>query len=78
MSEERRPTGDLLVLIFGITLCALIVLAGITALMLLIFRPDVDTTTRLVSAVATALNTVVGLLAGFLAGRHTPKRRNGS
>lgn len=81
-NEERRllagrSTSDLLVLLLGLTLCSALMLAGITALVLLMARPDLDPT-RILSAVAGAFNTLIGLLAGFLAGRHTPRKDEGS
>ncbi len=74
-----RPTTDLLVLMVAGTICASVLFGGLTAGFLLIFRPESDTG-KVVVLISDVLNTLIGLLAGFLAGRsdaaYTSMKRN--
>lgn len=63
-----RPTTDLLVLMVAGTICLSVLVGGATAGFLLLFRPDSDTG-KIVVLISDVLNTLIGLLAGFLAGR---------
>lgn len=71
MSE--RGTADIVVIMLTATLCAIVLSAGLSLLILSIFRPDADLT-PLIGAVSHALTTMIGLLAGFLAGRSLLRR----
>ena len=64
----ERETTDLVVLIVTVTICSIVVLAGITLLVLVLFYPEVDSR-PLSSAVSHAVGGLAGLLAGFLMGR---------
>lgn len=50
------------------TICASVLLSGSVAGFLLLFRPDSDAG-KIVVLLGDVLNTLIGLLAGFLAGR---------
>ena len=63
-----RPTGDLLVLMVAATICGGVVFSGISVLLIELFHPETDTT-PIARQIADVVNTLIGLLAGFLAGR---------
>jgi hypothetical protein len=63
-----RTTGDLLVMLIASTVCFLVVGTGVTIMVVEILNPQVDTEGA-VGQVSDVVNTLIGLLAGFLAGR---------
>lgn len=63
-----RPTGDLLVLMIAGTVCFVVLGSGFTALVIEVINPDVDTA-PIIRQVSDIVSTLIGLLAGFLAGR---------
>jgi hypothetical protein len=69
----ERETTDLVVLIVTVTICSIVVLAGITLLVLVLFYPEIDSS-PLSSAVSHAVGGLAGLLAGFLVGRSRRSR----
>jgi len=50
------------------TICFSVLLTGVTAAMIALFKPDTDIA-KIVVLLGDVLNTLIGLLAGFLAGR---------
>ena len=58
---RERPTGDLMVLMVALTVWMAIIVVTLV-------RPDVDVSNA-ARNIADLLNTLIGLLAGFLAGR---------
>jgi len=75
--EESRPprrrffdrgTTDILILMVPFTICSSVVVGGTAVLISEIVNPDSDTT-RAIVLVSETINTLIGLLAGFLAGR---------
>lgn len=64
----RRSTTDLLILMIAATICFSVISAGATIGIIEIWNPEKDTT-KAVGAVSDVINTLIGLLAGFLAGR---------
>jgi hypothetical protein len=76
--SRDRTTGDLLVLMIAGTVCVVVVGLA-TALIIVAFtRPEQDTAGA-ASAVGDVVNTLIGLLAGFLAGRtDTLIKKNGN
>lgn len=68
MRFRDRPTGEILVLSVTFTVCFGVLASGLLVAILAIFRPGVDITIW-VTRVTGILNTMIGLLAGFLAGR---------
>jgi len=63
-----RPTGELMVLMVAFTVCGSVVVGGGAIIVLAVFQPSVDTSSA-ARNIADLLNTLIGLLAGFLAGR---------
>jgi hypothetical protein len=63
-----RSTGDILVLMVAGTVCFSVVATGATIAVVEIVNSGTDTTSA-VRAVTGIVNTLIGLLAGFLAGR---------
>lgn len=67
-SLKNRSTGELLIIMIAGTVC-LVVLASTVAVMIAEFvNPDQDTSGA-ASQVGDIINTLIGLLAGFLAAR---------
>jgi hypothetical protein len=64
----RRPVGDVLILILAITVCSVIVVSVGTIAVIEILDPKTDTSSG-GQIVANVINTLIGLIAGFLAGR---------
>jgi hypothetical protein len=71
----KRATGELLILMIAATVCTSIVAAGIFLAIYSLVYPDRDASLGF-DALAQVLNTLIGITAGFLAGR-TDRRRNG-
>lgn len=63
-----KPTGDLMVLMIATTVCSSVFVGGAALVVLAVARPDLDTSS-FARNIADLLNTLIGLLAGFLAGR---------
>ena len=63
-----RSTGDLLVLMVTATVCLAIFASGVTIVIVEIVNPKTDTTDGLQS-ITGIINTMIGLIAGFLAGK---------
>jgi len=62
-----RPTGEILVILVGVTVCGYVIAQGMIILLLAFFTDrDVSEAAR---NVADIINTLIGLLAGYLAGR---------
>jgi hypothetical protein len=69
-----RSTTDLLILMIAGTICFAVLSAGAAVAVVEIRDPDADTSTA-ANAISDILNTLIGLLAGFLAGRTQSLRR---
>lgn len=65
---SQRTTGELLILAIAGTVCISILLSVIGIGLIEIVHPESDTA-RAVALIANILNTLVGIVAGFLAGR---------
>lgn len=63
-----RSTGDLLVLMVTATVCLAIIASGVTIVIVELNHPDTDTEAGLRS-ITGIINTLIGLIAGFLAGK---------
>lgn len=63
-----RSTGDLLVMMVAGTVCFMVLVTGVTIMIVEIVDAKADTSTA-VRQVTGIVNTLIGLLAGFLAGR---------
>lgn len=66
----ERTTGEILVLMVAVTICSGVGVAGIAAIVFVFLNPasDISNIYRLIASV---VNTLIGLLAGFLAGSTT-------
>lgn len=65
---RNRTTGDLLILAITATVCLAVLAAGLALFIVTLRLPDRDTTQGF-HAISDVVNTLIGLLAGFLAGR---------
>jgi hypothetical protein len=63
-----RTTGDLLVLMIAGTVCGVVLLVSLSLIVEAWVHPEADTSGAS-AAIGDVINTLVGLLAGFLAGR---------
>jgi hypothetical protein len=72
-----RATGDILVLIITLTISIGVLGSGMTVALISIIHPETNVTLW-VSRVSGILNTMVGLIAGFLAGRTKAINGNGT
>lgn len=68
MRWRDRPVSEILVLMITGTICAGLILTGATATLFVFIHPDanLDGPARYIADIT---NTLIGLLAGFLAGR---------
>jgi hypothetical protein len=65
---KDRETGDLMVLIIASTICGVVIFSAAGSFIFKLMYPDQDINKTFV-LIADILNTLVGLLAGYLAGR---------
>ncbi len=65
---RSRSTTDLLILMIAATICFAVLAAGAAIAIVEIKNPNADTSVAS-KAIQDVLNTLIGLLAGFLAGR---------
>lgn len=63
-----RSTGDLLVLMVTMTVCVAILASGVTIVVVELTNPQTDTEAGL-RTITGIINTLIGLIAGFLAGK---------
>jgi hypothetical protein len=76
MMSQKRSTADVLILMIAGTICGVILLTVVGVNILELVNPDADT--KVISAaIANVVNTLVGLLAGYLAGRTQMRQRGG-
>lgn len=68
MRLSDRPTGEILILSVTFTVCFGVLASGATVALISFFHPSTDVSTW-VARITGILNTMIGLLAGFLAGR---------
>jgi protein-S-isoprenylcysteine O-methyltransferase Ste14 len=68
MRFRDRPTGEIMVLSITFTVCFGVLASGLIIAVISILDPTRDVTIW-ITRVTGILNTMVGLLAGFLAGR---------
>ena len=63
-----RTTGDLLIMVIASTVCFSVLASGMALFVVTLWVPERDTTAGF-HAISDVVNTLIGLLAGFLAGR---------
>lgn len=74
----ERTTGDLLILLIAATICFSVLASGAAVALLAFIHPEVNTD-GIIGTISDVINTLIGLLAGFLAGRtdaHMSMTRN--
>jgi hypothetical protein len=64
----ERSTGDILILIVTLTICASVIGAGIAVALRSLLAPEINSAGAW-ALVSDSINTLIGLLAGFIAGR---------
>ena len=75
MRFRDRATGEILVLAITFTVCFGVIASGLMVGLIVAFRPGTDVSVW-VSRITGILNTMLGLLAGFLAGRTDFRQRS--
>lgn len=65
---RNRPTSELLIMMIAGTICFSVLATGATVAVVKLLHPEVDTSGT-VNSLTDVINTMIGLLAGFLAGR---------
>jgi hypothetical protein len=70
---KGRTTGELLVLLIGGTICVSVLISLVVIAILEILDPTTDTTQG-IALVSDTIHTLIGLLAGFIAGRTDARR----
>jgi len=65
---RNRPTSDILILLVAFTVCFTVVTSGATIVVIELFHPSTDTSDGL-RTITGIINTLIGLLAGWLAGK---------
>lgn len=70
MNLQGRTTADILVLMIASTVCGSVIASGVVISIISLKAPGTDVTVW-ISRITGIMNTLVGLLAGYLAGRHT-------
>jgi len=63
-----RTTGDLLILLIASTVCFAVLASGAGLFIVSVLHPESDSSAGF-HAIGDVINTLIGLLAGFLAGR---------
>jgi hypothetical protein len=71
---SERSTGDILIIMIAFTICFAVLAAGAAVALIELVHPEVDTTAS-VGIISDVINTLIGLLAGFLAGRTDATQR---
>lgn len=71
--KPTRPTGEILVLMVAGTVCVLVVAIGVCLVVLSILDPTLDTAPAF-GALRDAIGSMVGLCAGYIAGRGRRER----
>ena len=70
---KDRSTADILIIMISGTICAAVLLTGAGITLLAILQPDRDLS-QSITALSSIVNVLLGLLAGFIAGRGSIKR----
>lgn len=70
-----RNTGDFLVVLIAGTVCTMVLVGGLSVVFNGVFRPG-TTNPAVIAMLSDAVNTLIGLLAGFVAGRNDRSNRS--
>lgn len=73
---KDRPTADLLILIIAGTICFSVLMYGLVVSILVFVQPEKDHS-EAVTLLSNTFQMLIGLLAGFVAGRTEKARRGG-
>jgi hypothetical protein len=69
----NRNTGDVLVILIALTICTVILFTVVAVAVIEIIDPATDTDS-VVAILSDVINTLIGVMAGFLAGRTDANR----
>jgi uncharacterized membrane protein HdeD (DUF308 family) len=72
-----RPTGDILILSLTLTVCFSLIASGLVVAIIAFVHPNKDLSLW-VSRITGIINTMIGVIAGFLAGRTEMTSRKNS
>lgn len=75
MAGGGRSTGELLILMIAVTVCLLVVVSAVGIFVVELVNPNTDTHAA-AQVISGVLNTLIGLVAGFLAGHTDRKARS--
>ncbi len=79
MSRFRdRPTSDILVILIALTICTYVLVSIGLSIVLLFINPKSEPLANAIRNVGDIINTLIGLLAGFLAGKSGALSKNGN
>jgi hypothetical protein len=73
-----RPTSDILILAIAATICTYVLVSIVISVIFLFINPESATLSDAVRNIADIINTLIGLLAGFLAGKSGALGKNGN
>lgn len=74
MANRGRSTADTLILMIAGTICVAILIATIGVFVIRVYEPKVDLS-GLVGNLNDVINTLIGIMAGFLAGKQSNRRK---
>jgi uncharacterized membrane protein HdeD (DUF308 family) len=74
---QDRSTGDILILSITFTVCVSVMASGIVIALVSLLHPDKDVSVW-ISRITGIINTMIGVMAGFLAGRTDVATKHGS
>ncbi len=63
-----RPTGEIVVIIFALTIAAVLILSGAGVVVLELARPDATDTNDTIETLSEIIGVLIGAVLGFLGG----------
>jgi hypothetical protein len=68
MKVPDRPTMDILILLVAGTICVTVLISTFSIVIIEVVNPESDTSAA-ANIISDTINTLIGLLAGFIAGK---------